>query len=205
VLDSDTRSAREERPVLPSKSWREAPPLQISPRLRRTGSYERRGRPNRVADRSRDRLLLARLAARQSQQTVAARARLATGRPTKLGELGELDPDAFDMFLALLGDALAARRPNRREVTTTTTDGTLAVRLLALADAPAIEIHTPSGTFRGLDHVIEISDLSAPPNLSPPVSAVPSHGMTAGLAADGSPPVPAAPSHGMTAGLQGCP
>ncbi len=173
VLDSDTRTAREEQPVAPSTSWREAPPLRISPRLRRTGSYERRGRPTRIANREEGRRLLAQLAAKQSAQTAAARARLATGRPTSLGELGELDPDAFGLFLSLLGDALAARRPDRREVATTTVDGTLDVRLLALADAGPVEIRTPAGIFRGPDHVIEITDLSPPANvtdLSPPAN-----------------------------------
>jgi uncharacterized protein (TIGR02677 family) len=164
VLDGDTRTAREEQPVPPSTSWRDAPPLHISPRLRRTGSYERRGRANRIADREEGRRLLARLAAEQSEQTAAARARLATGRPTRLGELGELDPDAFGLFLSLLGDALAARRPDRREVATTTVDGTLGVRLVALADAPAVEIRTPAGIFRGPDHVIEIADIGLSAN-----------------------------------------
>ncbi len=163
MLDADTLTARDEHPVPAATAWRDAPPLQISPRLRRTGSYERRGRPNRVADRTRERLLLATLAARQSEQTAAARARLATAGPTKLGELGELDADAFGLFLALLGDALAARRPGLQEVATTTADGTLSVRLSALPDAPAVEIHTPAGTFRGPDHEIEIADLSALP------------------------------------------
>ncbi len=164
VLDGDTRTAREESPVQPSTSWRDAPPLHISPRLRRTGSYERRGRPNRIANREEGRRLLAQLAAKESEQTAAARARLATGRPTRLGELGELDADAFGLFLALLGDALAARRPDRRDVATTTADGTLGVRLVALANAAAVEIQTPAGIFRGADHVIEIADLSLPAN-----------------------------------------
>ncbi|HTD58433.1 MAG TPA: TIGR02677 family protein, partial [Solirubrobacteraceae bacterium] len=176
VLDSDTRTAREEQPVPPSTSWREAPPLHISPRLRRTGSYERRGRANRITDREEGRRLLERLVAKQSEQTAAARARLATGRPTKLGELGELDPDAFGLFLSLLGDALAARRPDRREVATTTVDGTLAVRLVALADAGPVEIQTPAGIFRGPDHVIEITDLS--PQASGSRPAVPDAGST---------------------------
>lgn len=164
VLDGDTRQAREEQPVPVSTSWTQAPPLHISPRLRRTGSYERRGHPNRVADREDARRLLAELSARQTEQTAAARARLATGRPTNLGELGELDLDAFGLFLALLGDALSARRSGQREVATTTADGTLHVRLVALADAQLIEIHTPAGIFRGPDHVIEIADLNPYPN-----------------------------------------
>ncbi len=160
VLDDETLRAREEQPVPASTSWTQAPPLHISPRLRRTGSYERRGHPNRIADRENGRRLLGELAARQAEQTAAARARLATGRPTNLGELGELDRDAFGLFLALLGDALAARRPGQREVATTTTDGTLHIRLLALADAALVEIRTPAGVFRGPDHVVEIADLA---------------------------------------------
>jgi len=186
VLDGDTRQAREEQPVPVSTSWMQAPPLHISPRLRRTGSYERRGHPNRVADREDARRLLAELAARQTEQTAAARARLATGRPTNLGELGELDRDAFGLFLALLGDALSARRSGQREVATTTADGTLHVRLVALADAQLIEIHTPTGIFRGPDHVIEIADLNPYPNGASAVTLGSSRG--AGAERQASPP-----------------
>ena len=100
----------------PSTSWSDAPPLHISPRLRRTGSYERRGRPTGSPTARRPVACSPSSPPRRAEQTAAARARLATGRPTKLGELGELDPDAFGLFLALLGDALAARRPGQREV-----------------------------------------------------------------------------------------
>jgi uncharacterized protein (TIGR02677 family) len=160
ILDNETLKAREEQPVPASTSWMQAPPLQISPQLRRTGSYERRGRPNRIASREEGRRRLAELAARQTEETAAARARLATGRPTNLGELGELEADAFGLFLRLLGDALAGRRQGQREVSTTTADGTLHIRLVALANAALIEIKTPAGVFRGPDHVVEIDDLA---------------------------------------------
>jgi uncharacterized protein (TIGR02677 family) len=160
ILDDETLKAREEQPVPASTSWMQAPPLQISPQLRRTGSYERRGRPNRIASREEGRRRLAELAARQTEETAAARASLATGRPTNLGELGELEADAFGLFLRLLGDALAGRRHGQREVSTTTADGTLHIRLVALADAALIEIKTPAGVFRGPDHVVEIDDLA---------------------------------------------
>jgi len=176
VLDDETLKAREEQPVPASTSWLHAPPLHISPHLRRTGSYERRGRPNRIANREDGRRLLAELAARQTEQTAAARARLATGSPIKLGELGELDRDAFGLFLALLGDALSAYRPGRREVDTTTADGTLHIRLVALADAALVEIRTPAGVLRGPDHLVEIADLApslsraAPTPVDPPAA-----------------------------------
>ncbi len=106
ILDDETRKAREEQSVPASTSWMQAPPLQISPQLRRTGSYERRGRPNRIASREEGRRRLAELAARQTEQTAAARARLATGRPTNLGELGELEPGRLRPVLDAVG-----RRP----------------------------------------------------------------------------------------------
>jgi hypothetical protein len=36
--------------------------------------------------------------------------------------------------------------------------------LVALADAPAVEIRTPAGIFRGPDHVIEIADIGLSAN-----------------------------------------
>ncbi|MGH3467644.1 MAG: TIGR02677 family protein, partial [Thermocrispum sp.] len=148
-------------PVPPTTPWREAPPLQISPQLRKTGSYERRGRPRRVIDRAAQRRHLAELAAREAAETAAARAALATTHPTRLSDLGELDADAFRLFLRLLSDALAARVPGQARVETTTTDGTLAVRMTALADGAMAQIHTGDGVLRGPDHLVEIVDLTS--------------------------------------------
>lgn len=160
VVDRETLAAREEEPIPATTPWAQAPPLRISPQLRRTGTYERRGRPNRVLDRASDRQRLEQLAARQVAETAAARARLATDRPLRLRELGELDAAAFSLFLTLLADALAARRPDQREVATTTADGTMSIRLTALDDGEIATIHTPSGVFRGPDHLVEIADLA---------------------------------------------
>ncbi|WP_344215533.1 TIGR02677 family protein [Kribbella sancticallisti] len=141
--------------------WLEAPPLLISPRLRRTGSYERRGKPSRVIDRSIERRHLSDIARREAAETAAARAALATTHPTRLSDVGELDPVAFRCFLALLGDALAARVPGRRTVETTTSDGAMSVRLTALDDGRTAKVRTPYGVFRGPDHLLEITDLTA--------------------------------------------
>jgi len=161
TVDGDTLAERAERPVSATTSWAEAAPLLISPQLRRTGSYERRGKPNRIVDRSEARRHLAELAAKQADETAAARARLTTSRPTRLGDIGELDPLAFSLFLQLLGDALAARKPGGREVVTTTADGTMEIRLVAMDDGMTAEIHTEHGVFRGPDHLVEIIDLAA--------------------------------------------
>ncbi|GAA1968837.1 TIGR02677 family protein [Amycolatopsis minnesotensis] len=161
TVDADTLEARAEDPVPASTPWAEAPPLEISPRLRKTGSYERRGKPNRVLDRTEQRRYLAELASREAAETAAARAALVTSRPTRLADLGELDPAAFRLFLALLGDALSARTPGTRTVETSTSDGSMAIRLTALEDAGRAEIHTPHGVFRGPEHLVEIVDLTA--------------------------------------------
>ncbi len=159
-VDADTLARRAEEPVPATTSWAEAPPLEISPRLRRTGSYERRGKPNRVVDRSAQRRHLAALAADQSAELAAARAALATTRPVRLSELGPLDSEAFTLFLALLGDGLAALTPGRREVVTTTSDGTMAIRLIVLDDGRTATLATADGVFSGPDHVVEILDLT---------------------------------------------
>jgi uncharacterized protein (TIGR02677 family) len=133
----------------------------ISPRLRRTGSYERRGKPNRVIDRHEARKLLAERTAAEAEQTAAARARLITERPIRLSDLGNLDADAFRLFLALLGEALSARRLGEREIRTTTGDGSLELWLTRLPGGVPVEITTDAGTFRGADHILEIVDLTA--------------------------------------------
>lgn len=160
TVDADTLTERAENPVPANTPWAEAEPLLISPQLRRTGSYERRGKPNRVVDRTEQRRYLAELAERQAEETAAARAALTTSRPTRLAEIGQLDPAAFGLFLRLLGDALAARRHGERSVTTTTADGTMEIRLTAIDSGGFAEIHTPDGVFRGPDHLVEIVDLT---------------------------------------------
>ena len=90
-----------------------------------------------------------------------ARARLVTEGPIRLSDLGHLDPDAFSLFLALLGEALSAQRPDEREIRTTTGDGSLEIRLAPVPSGRSVEIGTEAGVFRGVDHVLQIVDLTA--------------------------------------------
>jgi uncharacterized protein (TIGR02677 family) len=162
TVTHETAMAWDER-ATPGMAWADAPPVRISPQLRRTGSYERRGRPNRVQDRSEARRLLAEQAEREADETAAARARLCTGGPALLSELGVLDPRTFRLFLTLLGDALAARRPGEIEVKTVTADGSMEVRLSLVPDAGEVRIRTADGILTGPEHVIEITDLMGVP------------------------------------------
>ncbi|MFI6498941.1 TIGR02677 family protein [Nonomuraea typhae] len=137
--------------------WAQAPPIRISPQLRRTGFYERRGRPNKVADRSAARDFLREQVEREAAETAAARERLRTRGPVLLSQLGALDPPAFRLFLGLLGDALAARHPGDTEVKTATGDGSMEVRLTLVPDGGTVEIVTRDGVLTGPEHVIEIT------------------------------------------------
>jgi len=157
-VTSETADAWRDLP--PGTAWRDAPPIRISPQLRKTGTYERRGQPNQVRDRSADREFLRRQAEREAAETAAARRRLRTAGPTLLSDLDVLDPRAFRLFLALLGDALAARMPGEAEVKTVTSDGTLEVRLSLVPDGGTATIRTADGLLTGPEHVIEITDLA---------------------------------------------
>jgi uncharacterized protein (TIGR02677 family) len=161
TVTPDTVAEWEQEQPAPNTPWREAPPVRISPQLRKTGSYERRGRPNRVADRADQRQLLAAQAAREAAETGAARARLRTDGPVLLSELGTLDTRAFRLFLGLLGDALSARSPGDTEVRTTTGDGTMEIRLSLVPDGRTVVIPTEDGELRGPQHLVEIVDLTA--------------------------------------------
>ncbi|WP_306322059.1 MULTISPECIES: TIGR02677 family protein [unclassified Streptomyces] len=161
TVDGDTLAARDAAPVAPATPWAAAEPLRISPQLRRTGSYERRGKARKVEDRSAARRVLAERAERQSAQIAEAKRRLVTAGPVRLSDLGELDPAAFSLFLQLLGDALATWRPGMTRTATTSNDGSMEIRLALLPGGGQAEIRTPDGVLRGPDHLVEIVDLDA--------------------------------------------
>lgn len=146
--------------------WSDAPPVEISPQLRRTGSYERRGRSTRVADRSEARRFLAEQARRQAEQTAAARRRVLTDGSRPLSAFGELDVEAFRLFLGLLGDALGALGPTATTAQVTTSDGELTVTLTRRDGAGTATIVTPDGELTGDDHLVDIASAVQLPELS---------------------------------------
>lgn len=137
--------------------WADAPPLEISPQLRRSGSYERRGRAVRVADRTEAKRMLIERARRETEQTAAARRRILTDGPKPLSAFGELDPAAFRLFIGLLGDALAAMGPQATTAQVHTSDGELTVTLTRIAGAGTMVISTPDGELSGPDHLVDIA------------------------------------------------
>ena len=159
-----TADATAEPPDVPAgTSWLDAPQTEIAPRLRATGRYTRRGYQRRVADRSAQREHLARQVAAEREQAELARVRLATGRPTRLSDLGTLDSAEFALFLRLLGEGLAAGPPGPDGVIRTrTADGTMEIALQPLPGAGVAEIVTPGGVMRGPDHGLTITDCTGP-------------------------------------------
>lgn len=155
----ETLAAWEADPVPATRSWREAPPIQISARLRATGSHQRRVAPPPVQRRDCDRAYLARQLSQEAAETRAARAALATSEETRLSALGQLDGNAFALLLELLGDAIAAATAPDAPVTTTTNDGSLRIELRPLGADTEATIATPDGWLTGRDYRLRITDL----------------------------------------------
>lgn len=139
--------------------WADAPPLEIHPRLRETGRTASRGTPQKVRNRDAERAELAKRLAAEAAQTRAARARLATGQPLRLSEIGHLDRHAFQLFLKLLGEALTTQTAPGAPVERETGDGSLRVRLEPLEAPVRAIIDTEFGRFAGRDHRITITSI----------------------------------------------
>lgn len=140
-------------------AWSDAPTITIHPRLREYGTASIRGAKPRIANRDSERALLAQEAATEHLQVEAARTRLATGRICRLSELGPLDPHEFDLFLAILGEAMASQLSPDQTVERSTSDGLLHIRLEPLGEDTHAAIETPLGIFSGRDHRITIAPM----------------------------------------------
>nr|WP_281353410.1 TIGR02677 family protein [Phytoactinopolyspora mesophila] len=163
TVDPDTLARWDADVATVGTPWSEAQPVMVSPQLRKTGSYERRGKPNQVTDRSEYKAMLAASAAEEAEQTARARQAVLTSGPVYLSQITELERPAFQLFLTLLGDALAARVPGQESAEVTVGDGSLRIRLQALPDAQIVEIPSTDGVLRGPDHIVEIVDAAADP------------------------------------------
>ena len=157
-VTAETEDAWESARLGNATPWAEAPPLTISPQLRRSGSYERRGKPARVIDRSRAKEDLAARARYETEQTALARQKLLTRGPRPLSAFNELDPEAFRLFLALLGDGLAAMGPTLDRVCVHTSDGELVVTISRPVDDARAVVHTRDGDLSGPDYVVDIAE-----------------------------------------------
>ncbi|MFD0894765.1 TIGR02677 family protein [Luteolibacter ambystomatis] len=157
-VDAETLDLREQEPVSSQTSWLEAPPVEITPRIRQYGRHEAKGPARRVVDRSAEKELLARLVKEEAEQIAKAQKRLAQGRRMRLSELGALDqPEEFRLLLDLLGKALAAKRRDGDSVSASSSDGALQIHLEPANDGQFVTLVTSGGNFTGLDHHVTIT------------------------------------------------
>lgn len=82
----------------------------------------------------------------EAEQAAAARRRILTHGPRPLSAFGELDPEAFRLFLALLGDALGAMGPRAARAQVHTFDGELTVTLTRPAAGATAVLATPTAS-----------------------------------------------------------
>jgi uncharacterized protein (TIGR02677 family) len=155
-IDQANLAAWEQSPIAAQVSWFDAPPIVISPRLRKSGRHLTKGTVRAVVDRTAEKALLARLAQDEAAQIAAAQARLATGRRMRLSEIGELDPVAFDLFLELLGEVLAGYVERDQPAEADSSDGALRIRLEPTKDGTRVTITTSRVTFSGEDFFVTI-------------------------------------------------
>ena len=157
--DAETWQLWSDTSSIDGTPWAQAQPLRVSAQLRRTASYERRGRPNQVIDRSADRAMLALRAEEEAAQIAVARRAVATRGTIELGDFARFDTTAFGLFLTLLGDALVGKRSGADGVSTHSSDGTMRIELTPIVGASIVAIHTERGTLYGPNHQVNIVDL----------------------------------------------
>jgi uncharacterized protein (TIGR02677 family) len=142
--------------VGPGTSWREAPPVEVSPLLRSAGRTERFSRTGRVRDVSTIRAERAERATAERAQLQAAWDLLDTGGGVRLSGVGRLDHDVFERLLDLLGRALAVAPDPGGTRRTATGDGRVEILLRPPKDGAVAELLTPLGRFTGPDYEIDI-------------------------------------------------
>ena len=137
--------------VITTRSWLEAPAVEVAPALRTTGSLTNRGRVAPVRDPA-----LAR-ASRQREQAVALAAQVAlqtsmlTPGEVRLSSLAGLPPDGFAELLTLLGAALAAPLGADGRRRALSVDGRVEITLRPTGEHGHVALRTRDGVLRGPD------------------------------------------------------
>jgi uncharacterized protein (TIGR02677 family) len=155
-VNEDTLAARDAQQVPAATSWLDAPPIEVAPRLRKTGRSAPRGPAKAIVNRTEEKAVLAAAMADETEQLRAARQKLATGRPMRLSEMGFLRAPEFGLLLDLLDEALTRKIEPTDEVETASSDETLVIRMWPVDGRAAID--TEDGWLFGQDHFLVIRD-----------------------------------------------
>jgi hypothetical protein len=156
IVNEATLDDHELHDVSAGTSWMDAPPLRISRRLRAYGNHSRAGRLSRIIDRTKEKEKLAAATRQERLQLMAAQSRFATGQRLRLSELDHVESDEFDLFLEIIGEAVAASVLEGETSEVLSSDGSLRVRLEATDDGRMAVIRTPEGVLTGPDFWISV-------------------------------------------------
>ncbi|ANZ42514.1 TIGR02677 family protein [Lentzea guizhouensis] len=141
--------------LIPSaEPWHNTPAVPVSPQLRRTGKQEHIGATGKVRDVEQIRRARKEQAQRERHELELAWQQLQTDGPIRISSLQELDHDAFDRLLDLVGRALAALPDSTGTRAASTSDGRVHIRLRNARGWA--KITTQRGTLSGPDYVIEV-------------------------------------------------
>jgi uncharacterized protein (TIGR02677 family) len=142
----------------PEVSWWDAPPVDVPVRLRTRGAAWRAGRPPPVLDFEAGRTWMSVRRRRERAQIEAALARFSGRGSLHLSEVAALSAEELDQLLALLDEALSARRRTDGTRRARTADGRLEVVLrMPAEDRPWVLLETPSGRLRCRDYQLEVA------------------------------------------------
>ncbi len=158
TVDDATLAARDAAPVPPTTRWLDDEPMRIHPRLRSSGRLHLPGRRPVVLDHGLEKIELRRRLAAEAEQLEQARRLIATGKARRLSEFAALPDGAFSIMLDCLGSALARRFDPQAVIRCTSGDGSLMIICEPLMDAPEATMTTSSGSFRGPDLLLTISE-----------------------------------------------
>jgi uncharacterized protein (TIGR02677 family) len=140
-----------------SDSWRDAPPVEVSPLLRSSGRTERFTRTGRVRDVGAVKAARAERARKERAELEAAWDLLRTSSPVRLSDFGTLDHEVFERLLDLLGRALTVRPDATGLRRAVTGDGRVEVLLGPAGPAGArTQLRTPRGLLTAPDYEVEI-------------------------------------------------
>lgn len=135
------------------RSFWDAAPAELAPRVRSSTKGRSPGRPGKRSDYSKAKRLARERALAAAEQARVARARLAGRTPARVADLEHLDVDEFGAFLDVLAAALAEHSADGQR--TAVLPGAT-IRLSPSQDATTATLTTAHGTFVGPNDLLDI-------------------------------------------------
>lgn len=143
--------------VSANTSWTEAPPVEVAPALRTSGSFTSGGRARPVADPAAVRASRQRRQAEDLARSEGVRQALVTNGRVHLSDLEALDPDVFRELLDLLAMALSTPLRSDGSRRSSSSDGRVEVVLSAPRHPTATaRLRTAAGVLTGPDFGVSI-------------------------------------------------